>query len=375
VVIQGNEDVIRARFADGAFFIAEDKKRALADYLPILKTLMFQADLGSMWDKTDRIVRLVEKLIPDVGLSSDQGEIARRAAALCKADLVTNMVVEMTALQGVMGRYYALDSGEPEAVAQAIEEHYVPRHAGGRAPEGMPGLIVGMADRLDTLIGLFAAGLAPTGAKDPFAQRRAALGLVGNLIAWDLGFDLRSALHAAAGNLPIQTGPETEAACLGFIVERLRNLLLDAGHRFDIVEAVVAAQGYNPARAGRGVVELAEWIGRDDWSTILPAYARCVRITRDLGTIYSVDPVSFSNPAEQALLAALEKAEAVERDPGSINDFLDAFIPLIPEINSFFDDVLVMAEEPAVRQNRLGLLQRIAALADGAVDMSRLEGF
>ncbi len=375
VVIQGNEDVIRARFADGAFFIAEDRKRSLADHLPVLKTLMFQADLGSMWDKTGRIVRLVEKLTVDMGVTSEQAKAARRAAELCKADLVTNMVIEMTALQGVMGRYYALDMGEPEAVARAIEEHYLPRHAGDRAPGEMPGLVVGIADRLDTLIGLFAAGLAPTGAKDPFALRRAALGLVGNLIAWDLDFDLRTALTAAAGNLPIQAAPETLTACLDFVVERLRNLLLDAGHPFDIVDAVVAVQGINPARAARAVAALAVWAAREDWPTILPAYARCVRITRDLDDVYTVDPQVFETPAEQALYAALEQAEAVEREPGSVDDLLGAFTPLIPAINRFFEDVLVMVEEPAVRQTRLGLLQRIAALAAGVADMSRLEGF
>ncbi len=336
---------------------------------------MFQADLGSMWDKTDRIVRLVEKLNADLSLTPEQAGAARRAAALCKADLVTNMVIEMTALQGVMGRYYALDSGEPVGVAQAIEEHYLPRYAGDQAPEGMPGLVVGIADRLDTLMGLFAAGLAPTGAKDPFAQRRAALGLVSNLIAWDLDFDLRTALTAAAENLPIQAPPETRSACLDFIVERLRNLLLDAGHRFDIVDAVVAAQGSNPARAARAVTALAAWAARDDWSTILPAYARCVRITRDLETVYEVAPAAFQEAAERALYTALEQAEAIKRDPGSVNDLWHAFTPMIPAINRFFDDVLVMVEEPAVRQNRLGLLQRIAALAEGVADMSRLEGF
>ena len=198
---------------------------------------------------------------------------------------------------------------------------------------------------------------------------------MGNLIPWDLDFDLRAALNAAAANLPIPTVPETQAACLDFIVERLRNLLLDAGYRFDIVDAVVAAQGENPARAARAVQEMAAWIARDDWSTILPAYARCVRITRDLDTGYIVAPEAFQEAAERALYAALEQAEAVERGPGSVNDFLQAFTPLIPAINTFFDDVLVMVDDQAVRQNRLGLLQRIATLADGVADMSRLEGF
>ena len=375
VVTQGNEDVIRARFADGAFFIAEDQKRKLEDFLPVLKTLTFQTDLGSMGDKAERIAKLVEVLVETLALSPETAAVARRTAQLCKADLVSNMVVEMTSLQGVMGRYYALDSGESEAVASAIEEHYLPRYAGDKTPESEAGFVVGLADRLDSLAGLFAAGLAPSGTKDPFAQRRSALGLVGNLIARDQDFDLRAALAEAGANLPIDAGQEALDASLAFIVERLRNQLLDAGYRHDVVDAVVRGQGYNPARAAQAVSALTNWVARDDWRTVLPAYARCVRITRDLEDRFDVDPEVFVEPATRELYAALEAAEAQARAPGSVDDYLNAFLPMIPAIDQFFDDVLVMAEEVELRHARLGLLQRIAALADGVADMSRLEGF
>jgi glycyl-tRNA synthetase len=375
LVVEGNQQVIRARFADAAFFVKDDLKRPLEDYLPRLQTLIFQVKLGSMYDKTRRIQALTGELGSMLGLSPEDAAVAGRAAELCKADLATKMVVEMTSLQGSMGRFYALRSGESQAVAQAIFEHYLPRTAGDRLPQSLAGLVVGLADRLDTLTGLFAAGLAPTGAKDPFAQRRAALGLVAALIGREQDFDLRAALDLAAAHLPIPATPESQAACLTFVIERLRNLLLEQGLRYDIVDAVLAAQGHNPAGAARAVSQLAEWVARPDWHSILPAYARCVRITRDQPERYPLDPDLFSEPAERQLFEALQKAQAAPRRSGSVDDFLAALLPMLPSINRFFDDVLVMDEDERTRHNRLGLLQRISGLADGVADMSRLEGF
>jgi glycyl-tRNA synthetase len=374
-VIDGNEHVIRARFADAAYFVRQDIRQPLEAYLPQLKTLTFQAKLGSMLDKVHRVVGLVDGLAPILGLSDEEATIARRAAELCKADLATNMVVEMTSLQGIMGRHYALFAGEAPAVAEAIFEHYLPRYAGDATPSTRPGLLVGLADRLDSLAGLFAAGLAPSGNKDPFAQRRAALGLVQNIIAWDIDVELRSSLDLAAARLPIPASAESQAAVLNFIIERLRNVLLEQSWRYDVVDAVLAAQGNWPARAARAVAELAEWTKRPDWHNILPAYARCVRITRYLQEFYPVSEAYFLEPAERDLYAALKQAQAALRRAGSVQDFLQAFTPLIPAINLFFDRVLVMAEDEVVRKNRLGLVQAIAALADGVADMSCLEGF
>ena len=375
LVVDGNQHVIRARFADAAYFVRDDLKQPLQAYLPELSKLTFQTDLGSMLDKTYRLIELVDDIGAQLGLGGDELVETRRAAELCKADLATKMVVEMTSLQGLMGRYYALNSGEPEAVAQAIYEHYLPRFAGDDQPSSLPGLAVGLADRLDSLAGLFAAGLAPSGNKDPFAQRRTALGLVQNLITWDQDFDIKIGLSAAADRLPIQVNPESQVAALDFIIERLRYALLEAGRRYDVVDAVLAAQGNNPARADQAVKTLTAWVTRPDWSQILPAYARCVRITRDLDRRYPVDEAAFAEPLEAELYAALRKAESAPRQTGSVDDFLNAFLPMIPVISRFFDEVLVMAEDERLRRNRLGLLQRISALAVGVADMSRLEGF
>jgi len=374
-IIDGNQHVIQARFADAAFFVREDLKRSLEAYLPRLGTLTFQHQLGSMLDKSRRIRRLVDDLAPMAGLDQDELATARRAAELCKADLATHMVVEMTSLQGSMGRYYALSAGETPSVAEAIYEHYLPRFSGDSLPESRPGLLVGLADRLDTLAGLFAAGLAPTGNKDPFAQRRAALGLVLSLVGWELDFNLSIALEKASAHLPIPTSPESWQTCLDFIVERLRNLLLEQSWRYDVVDAVLAAQGSNPAGAVRAVRQLAGWVERLDWREILPAYARCVRITRSLDVVFPTSSEHFVESAERELYAAMQAAEGTARADGSVEDFLSAFLPMIPAVDKFFDKVLVMDEDRTLQENRLGLLQRIVSLADGVADMSRLEGF
>ncbi|HPH97954.1 MAG TPA: glycine--tRNA ligase subunit beta [Anaerolineaceae bacterium] len=375
VVIDGNEQVVRARFADAAFFVRDDLKHKLSDFLPRLETLTFQKKLGSMLDKSRRISAMMDQLCHQFHLSDEDTSVAIRAAELCKADLVSHMVVEMTALQGTMGRYYAIHSGESQAVAQAIAEHYLPRFAGDATPTMKPGLVVGLADRLDTLSGLFAAGLAPTGTKDPFAQRRAALGLVQALMSWDLDFDLRAGLSLAADHLPLQASDQSLDACFEFISGRMRAYLLEQGIRYDVVDAVMSRQAHNPAGAWRAVKALSAWIAREDWNVILPAYARCVRITRDQTLCDEINPDYLVDPSEQDLVAALEAAETAPRRADSVDEFFAVFMPLIPHINSFFNAVMVMADDENLRANRLAILNRIAGMAQGVADFSLLEGF
>ncbi len=375
IVTDGNEQVILARFDDAQFFIEKDLQRTLASFVPDLNTLTFQVALGSFLDKTHRIEVLVDKLSTRIGLDEKETQFTKRAAALCKADLATNMVVEMTSLQGIMGRYYAVHSGEVSEVADAIFEHYLPRFADDRLPESKPGLVVGLADRLDSLMGLFAAGLAPTGTKDPFAQRRAALGICQNLIEWGLNFDLEWGLSQAAEALKFDVTNKDVNSCLEFIQGRLRGMLLDQGFKHDVVEAVMAEKGQDPYGAYQGVQALTAWVERGDWDEILPAFSRCVRITRDNETTYLVDDKKFITKSEQALHQALLDAEKIIDGTDSVDDILNAFLPMVPVINRFFDEVLVMDEDQTLRENRLGLLQRISALSNGIADLSFLEGF
>ncbi|HEY46993.1 MAG TPA: glycine--tRNA ligase subunit beta [Anaerolineae bacterium] len=375
VVTRGNEHVIEARFADAAYFIERDIQQPLNAYLPRLATMVFQTELGSMLDKVNRIERLTAILAQDMSLNSEEEQIALRAAHLSKADLATQMVVEMTSLQGEMGREYARRQGEPSEVAEAIFEHHLPRFAGDRLPQSRPGWIVGLADRLDTLMGLFAAGLQPTGARDPYAMRRTAIGLVQILINHGIRFDLRVALRQAFEGLPIEPQKKEQEACLDFIITRQQTYMLNEGYPYDVVEAVLAEQGHDPAGAAQAVREFELWRKRKNWLQILQAYARCARITRDIETIYELNPQGFVEQETRALYAALEQAEDRSLTPGSVDDFLGAFEPMIPTIDTFFDEVLVMTEDNKLRTNRLALLQRIVALADGVADMSKLEGF
>jgi glycyl-tRNA synthetase len=377
-VRQGNEEVIRARFADAEFFYREDTKKPLEEFLPRLATLTFQEQLGSMLDKTHRIEALVPTIAGLAGASESDTDVAVKAAHVCRADLATQMVVEMTSLQGIMGREYALKSGMQSDVAQAVFEQYLPRFSGDALPETVPGLLLGIASRLDSLAGLFSVGLVPTGSSDPYQLRRAALGLVQSLISRQMSFNITEGLSAGAALLPVKATDEALDAAQAFIVERLRGYLREQGFRYDIVEAVVAARGDDPYGAAQGVSELSSWVDRDDWPRILANYARCVRITRDLEEQLPLEPESFVESAETALHRAYLAARAQTASDASIDEFLSAFVSLVDPIDYFFakeSGVMVMADDPKLRRNRLALLQHIGALADGIVDLSRLEGF
>ncbi len=370
LVRQGNEHVLGARFADANFFVREDLEQPLEAYRPELSKLIFQTKLGSVLDKSERMDKLVNELIPMLGLENDEAVFARRAVHLAKADLVTQMVTEMTSLQGIIGREYALRSGEQKDVADAIGEQYLP------VPRSKIGLAVALTDRIDSLVGLFAAGLAPTGAKDPFGLRRAAIGVVQPLTEQGISFDLRQAVKKAAKLQPVEVTEEVQTQTLDFITGRLSVVLKEAGYRYDVVDAVLAEQSDNPARAAEAVKQLQAWVERADWGTILPAYARCVRIlrsqTEDRGQ-WTVDKSKLVETEEKNMYKAIQAA--VHGQPSTVDEFLNIVVKLIPSIDAFFDKVLVMAEDPAVRQNRLGLVGQVAGLARGLADLSRLEGF
>ncbi|MEK7786608.1 MAG: glycine--tRNA ligase subunit beta, partial [Chloroflexota bacterium] len=369
LVREGNEHVIRARFADANYFVREDVKQTLEAFRPRLSKLTFQARLGSMLDKSERIHKLAGTLATMLALDGNEKKDALRATYLCKADLATQMVVEMTPLQGIIGREYALRSGEPEAVAQAVGEQYQ------TVPKSKLGLVVALADRLDSLAGLFAAGLAPTGAKDPFGLRRAALGVVQSLMEHEVDFDLRVALRAAGAFQPIPVSDDVYVQAQDFIAGRLRVLLIDSGFRYDVVDAVLAERWHDPNQAKKSAIELSEWVAKPDWPTTLAAYSRCVRITRDQKQQFEVIPANFTTEPEKILWDAYQSAPTTLEAVTSANGFLTAFTPLIPAITRFFDEVLVMDEDAKVRENRLGLLQKIAGMAKGVADFSKLEGF
>jgi glycyl-tRNA synthetase len=370
--------VIRARYADADYFFRADTSKPLAAFTPRLATLTFQEKLGSMLDKVHRVERLVNPLADQLGLDEGDRAIAQRAAALFKSDLATQMVVELTSLQGIMGREYARISGEPQDVANAIYEHYLPRFPGDTPPASKPGLLLGLANRLDSLVGLFAVGLAPTSTADPFGLRRDALGLVGALVGCKQSFGLQLALQTAAAEMPVPVAPQVLTDVLGFIRDRLFVWLRDQGLAHDVVAAVLAERSYDPYLAATAARELNALTQASRWNEVLTAYARCKRIVRSLPETYQVAPEHYTEPATKGLYEAVLAAEAKmaraegEHDANLLGEVL---AELQGPINQFFTDVLVMAEDPAVRQARLGLVQRVAALANGIADLSLLQGF
>jgi glycyl-tRNA synthetase len=274
-----------------------------------------------------------------------------------------------------MGRHYALQSGEDEAVATAIFEHYLPRAADDYLPKTKPGLALGLANRLDSLVGLFAVGLAPTGSADPYHLRRDALGGVQNLIAHEIVLPLRPLLAEAAALMPVPVPEEVLDAVSAFAAERLRSWLRDKGFRYDVVDAVLAERGDDPYSAYRTVAQLAIWAKRDDWMELLNAYGRCIRIVRDQPERYPFQPNLDLDPSAVALAQAYAVARAQVTSQSDVDRLLTVLRPMIPAINRFFDDVLVMHEDRALRENRLGLLQEIWDLSRGIIDVTRLEGF
>jgi len=376
VVQAGNEGVIRARYADAAFFYRQDTQQKLAEFTPNLATLTFHEKLGSMLDKAQRL----EKLAPAIGtmlnLSAQDQQVTQQAARLSKSDLVTSMVVEMTSLQGTMGEYYALNSGEMPAVAQAIREHYLPRSAGDANPETAPGLALGLADKLDSLVGLFAVGVVPRGNADPFGLRRAALGVVNNLIATETDFDLREAIGHSAALQPVTAEQEAQVNTLAFLARRLQGVLSDTGYAHDVIEAVLAVRSHNPIAAQRSCEHLSAMIDQTWWSDAFTAYARCARITRKLEGTMALNRDAYQEDVERQLHDAYDVAAAALADSSEPAATLGSQLQnLQGPINAFFDSVMVNAEDETVRSARLALVQRIASLSGDVADLSKLQGF
>lgn len=376
VVKAGNEGVIRARYADAEFFYKQDTAKALADFTPDLATLTVHERLGSMLDKAQRLQKLAPQVGQMLGATETEETTIVRAAELSKSDLVTSMVVEMTSLQGVMGEIYAKESGESAAVAQAIREHYLPRSAGDANPASTPGLALSLADKLDSLIGLFTVGAIPTGSADPFGLRRAALGVVHNLLAAQANFNVYNALAQAAALQPVAVSDENLTETAAFIERRLQGVLAEMGYAHDVVEAVLAQRGNNPYLAQEACKALSDLVSQPWWSDAFTAYARCARITRTVQESFELNPSVYEEAVERELHSAYEAAlQQLNASPQPAQALGAQLHALQQPINAFFESVLVNADDEEVRRARLALVQRIAALPAGVADLSKLQGF
>lgn len=369
----GNEKVLAARLADARFFFEEDQKVPLADRIEQLDDVLFQEALGSMRDKVDRIVRLTEFLGENLQVDSNELQRALRAAELCKADLVTQMVYEFPELQGIMGREYALADGEDELVAQAIDEHYAPRFSGDALPESAAGSLVSLADRLDTLAGCFAVGLMPSGSQDPYALRRHALGMLHILLEHQWTLSLPAALDHALNGLAdrVQFGPELKELLLEFIAARLRGILLDQGFRADHVDAVLARGLNDVPDVVKRLNALKELDAAGALSVVIRIHERTANLAGKAERS-AVQEELFAEPAEESLWKALQQTEQHFEDRIAQRDYvaaMQAVQELAPEVDAFFDAVMVMVEDQATRQNRLSLLKRISNLTGYLADL------
>lgn len=374
-VVHGNEQVLRARFADARFFYNMDITKPLKEHLPRLETLTFQSELGSMRAKNDRVAATIPDIGKLLGFPNSAITIAREAAQIAKADLATNMVVELTSLQGIMGQQYALREGIDSSVAVAIREHWLPSGSGDALPSTHAGRLLALADKLDSLVGLFAVGLAPKSTSDPYGLRRHALGILQILENSQMSTDLRPVIERIAVSQPIPVGLAHKQQALDFLKVRLENWINDNRYyASDVVRAVLKEQAHNPFRAVQGVEQLADWIRREKWEDTLDAFARCVRITRDEKT-YEIKTELLQLPEENMLYGAYLWASRQLTESSNVYDFITEFEQMVPYVTAFFDNVLVHVDDDEIRNNRIALLQLISKMQNGRADLSQLENF
>jgi glycyl-tRNA synthetase beta chain len=376
-IVHGNERVLRARLSDAKFFYDQDRKHKLEERVARLAQVVYHNKLGSQLERVQRIQKLAGSI---AGVLNADIAAAERAAHLCKADLLTEMVGEFPELQGIMGRYYARHDGEPAAVADAIEQHYFPKSAGGELPRGAVAVAAALADKLDTLVGIFGVGLAPTGDKDPFGLRRAAVGVIRILLEQSLPLDLRQLFDRAHGLFPGGLVSATVGKDLhDFVLDRLRPYLRERGYAPDEIDAVLSL---NPTQLDHVIPRLEalkKFRALPEGMALAAANKRIRNILRQAGGKIdgTVNPALLTEAAETALAQAVQAAAGDVGPLVSGGDYaatLKRLAALRPAVDEFFDKVMVMADDTGVRANRLALLNSLGALFLHVADVSKLQG-
>ncbi len=375
VVVAGNERVLKARLSDAMFFWEEDQKKKLEDRLEPLKKVVYQAKLGTSFEKIERFSELAGGLAQ--AIAPADLELTKRAALLAKCDLETGMVYEFPELQGVMGREYALLEGENPRVATAIFEHYLPTQAGGELPSDSIGAFVSLADKVDTICGCFSVGLIPTGTADPYALRRAAIGILAIILERGYAVSVPELVAKSVALLEakrLRPAEEIVADVVEFIRLRLVNMLTGQDYPADVVDAVLSADFGEPVDAVERVKALAALKGREDFEPLSVAFKRVGNIIKG-GLELPVDTALFQADCEKGLFAQLQQAESKVAALVAGRDYpaaLETIAGLRAPVDAFFDGVMVMADDQAVKNNRLALLTSIAGLFKGIADFSRI---
>ena len=371
---QGNQRVVLPRLVDAEFFWKQDRKQSLADRLDSLKSIVFQKDLGTLHDKTERVVNLSGHIAAQLNADAD---LAKRAALLAKTDLMTNMVGEFANLQGTMGRYYALADGEAPEVALALEEHYYPKQSGGATPSQVTGQIVALAEKIDTLAGIFSAGLIPTGDKDPYALRRATLGILRILIENQLPLDVLSLLDTALGQFNHSFNrEETRQRVADFIFDRLKGYGLDQGFSADEYEAVVAITPSQPLDFMQRIRAVKSFRQLPEAESLAAANKRIINILKKSEQAISNTIGDLVEPAEKNLLAAAQASEAAIAPLMAAQNYpaaLTRLAQLRDTVDAFFDNVMVNTDDAALRNSRLALLAMLSNQFLKIADISKLQ--
>ncbi len=376
-VISGNEKVIRPRLSDAAFFYETDRKTRLEDRIDRLKPIVFQDKLGSIYDKSVRVAALASRIAEAIG--SDPA-LAERAAMLAKTDLVTEMVLEFTELQGIMGQYYAANDGEHQDVAKALNEQYLPRYSGDDLPSTLTGCAVAIADRIDSLVGLFGINQPPSGTRDPFALRRASLGVLRIIIERELPLDLQQLCEWAEKNFDQLTEQNTASTVVDYMLERFRAFYEEQGISAEVYLAVHARRPTRPLDFNRRVKAVDSFRKLPEAEALAAANKRVSNIlTKQGGSSIGeqVDNALLQDKAEIALSEQVsQQAEKVIPlfDQGDYGTALSSLADLRASVDAFFDEVMVMADDEAVRNNRLALLNRLRNLFLRVADISVLSG-
>ncbi|WP_186061447.1 glycine--tRNA ligase subunit beta [Burkholderia gladioli] len=374
-IVEGNERVVRPRLADAKFFFETDKKTRLADRVPRLANVVYHNKLGSQLARVERIEAIAAGIAPAIGADP---ALAQRAARLAKADLLTDMVGEFPELQGTMGTYYARHDGEPEEVAVACTEHYQPRFSGDTLPEAAVSTAVALADKLETLVGIWGIGLAPTGEKDPFALRRHALGVLRLLLEKQLPLDIVELLRAAQASFAGIAGvADSTDAIFAFFLDRLRGLLRERGYSAGEIDAVL---GLEPTRIDELIARLdavREFTRLAEAEALAAANKRISNILKksEGAAPGAIQPALLAEPAEQALAAQLAEVAPRVQSQLAARDYtgaLSALAALRAPVDTFFNDVMVNAEDPALRANRLALLSALHQQMNCVADISKL---
>jgi glycyl-tRNA synthetase beta chain len=379
-VRDGNERVIRPRLADAAFFWDSDRRERLEARRPTLKNVTFQAKLGSLHDKAERVGRLAVRIAESLGADST---LAQRAAELSKCDLLTLMVGEFPELQGLMGKYYAQHDGEPAEVSAALEEQYWPRFAGDRIPETRTGIALALADKLDTLAGIFAIGQKPTGTRDPFGLRRAALGVLRTILERQLDLDLRQLIETAVAAQPVEKKPETVEEVWTYVIERLRSSYLEGESArtvtTEMFDAVLASRTQSVMDMDVRLRALERFLKMSEAASLAAANKRISNILRKApdDVTGAVDTSRLQDGPERQLFDHVLSMERAVNPLFARREYAQALTQLASlrdDVDRFFDSVMVMAEDADVRANRLGLLLRLRGLFLQFADLSRLPG-